>query len=71
VADDSLARVARVHQVIEERADGKMYQQFEIEGDVRSHLRLSTRHRNEGELEVLITIQPPPAKRWRVTLEEL
>ena len=68
---DDLSRVARVHQVIEERAGGKMFEQFEIEGDVHSHLRLSTRHRNEGELEILITILPPPAKRWRITLEEV
>jgi len=71
VPDDYMRRLAKVHQVIEERSGGKVYEQFEIEGVCHSHLRLSTRSRNEGELEILITIQPPPARRWRITIEEL
>lgn len=71
MSEEPMRRVARVHQVIEERKGGKVYEQFEIDGNCHSHLRLSTRSRNEGELEILITIQPPPAKRWRITLEEL
>ncbi len=66
-----MAHIARVHQVIEERPGGKVYEHFEIDGIAHSHLRLSTRSRNEGELEILITIQPPPARRWRITIEEL
>lgn len=68
---EQLSSLARVHQVIEERRGGKVFEQFEIDGIARSHLRLSTRSRNEGELEILITIQSPPARRWRITLEEL
>lgn len=69
--DDHAQRLAKVHQVIEERAGGKVYEQFEVDGQCHSHLRLSTRSRHEGELEILITIQPPPARRWRITIEEL